>query len=69
MLAKGALEGFPDGRVDEERAVHELHARAQRALARVQVPLWTSDARGFSEGQTLSRTLTIVSPPTAKKSP
>jgi hypothetical protein len=69
LLAKGALEGFPSGRVDEERAVHELHARAQAALARVEVPLWTSDARGFSKGQTLSRTLTIVSPPIAKKSP
>lgn len=69
LLAKGALEGFPSGRVDEERAVHQLHARAQAALARVQVPLWTSDARGFSKGQTLSRTLTIVSPPKAKKSP
>jgi len=69
LLAKGALEGFPDGRVDEERAVHELHARAQRALGSVQVPLWTSEARGFSKGQTLSRTLTIVSPSSPKKSP
>ncbi len=69
LLAKGALEGFPDGRVDEERAVRELHARAQRALAGVQVSLWTSEARGFSEGQTLSRTLTIVSPSSPKKSP
>ena len=69
LLAKGALEGFPSGRVDEERAVRELHARAQRALGSVQVPLWTSEARGFSEGQTLSRTLTIVSPSSAKKSP
>jgi hypothetical protein len=69
LLAKGALEGFPDGRVDEERAVHELHARAQRALARVQVPLWTSEARGFSQGQALSRTLTIVSPPSTNHSP
>jgi hypothetical protein len=69
LLAKGALEGFPDGRVDEEHAVHELHVRAQRALARVQAPLWTSEARGFSEGQTLSRTLTIVSPPSTKHSP
>jgi len=69
LLAKGALEGFPDGRVDEERAVHELHARAQRALARVEAPLWTSEARGFSQGQTLSRTLTIVSPSSTNHSP
>lgn len=69
LLAKGALEGFPDGRVDEERAVRELHARAQRALAAVQAPLWTSEARGFSQGQTLSRTLTIVSPSSTKPSP
>ncbi|HYP78432.1 MAG TPA: hypothetical protein VER12_20810 [Polyangiaceae bacterium] len=69
LLAQGALEGFPEGRVDEERAVHELHARAQRALASVQAPLWTSEERGFSKGQTLNRTLTIVSPPSAKKSP
>ena len=67
LLAKGALEGFPDGRVDEEHAVHELHARAQRALAGVQVPLWTSEARGFSRGHALSRALTIVSPSSAKK--
>jgi len=67
LLAKGALEGFPSGRVDEEHAVHELHARAQRALARVQAPLWTSEARGFSQGQTLSRTLTIVSPSSSTK--
>jgi len=69
LLAKGALEGFPNGRVDEEHAVHELHARAQGALASVQVPLWTSEARGFSQGHSLSRTLTIVSPSSAKKSP
>ncbi|HKO52219.1 MAG TPA: hypothetical protein VJV79_31140 [Polyangiaceae bacterium] len=69
LLAKGALDGFPDGRVDEERAVHELHARAQRALGSVQVPLWTSEERGFSKGQILSRTLTIVSPSLPKKSP
>ncbi|MEI9941446.1 MAG: hypothetical protein WDO69_29860 [Pseudomonadota bacterium] len=67
LLAKGALDGFPSGRVDEERAVHELHARAQRALGSVQVPLWTSEARGFSQRQTLSRTLTIVSPSSTKK--
>jgi hypothetical protein len=66
-LAKGALEGFPDGRVDEEHAVHELHARARRALGQVRVPLWTSEALGFSEGQRLSRTLTIVSPSSPKK--
>ncbi|MEI9953984.1 MAG: hypothetical protein WDO74_34660 [Pseudomonadota bacterium] len=69
MLAKGALDGFPDGRVDEERAVGELHARAERALRSVRVALWTSETRGFSEGQTLSRTLTIVSPSSSKKSP
>jgi len=67
MLAQGALEGFPDGRVDEEHAVRELHARAQRALVNVQAPLWTSLSRGFSKGQRLSRTLTIVSPPSPKK--
>jgi hypothetical protein len=69
FLAKGALEGFPDGRVDEERAVRELHARAQRALGSVQAALWTSDERGFSKGQTLARTLTILSPSSPKKSP
>jgi hypothetical protein len=67
LLVQGALEGFPDGRIDEEQAVHELHARAGRALGEVRAALWTSEARGFSKGQTLSRTLTIVSPSPPKK--
>ena len=69
LLAKGALEGFPSGRVDEERAVRELHVRARHALNSVQASLWTSEMRGFSQGQRLSRTLTIVSPVAPKKSP
>jgi hypothetical protein len=64
LLAQGALAGFPDGRVDDERAVRELHARAERALGSAQTPLWTSDSRGFSESHVLTRTLTIVSPKT-----
>ena len=70
LLAKGALEGFPDGRVDDGRAVRELHARAERALGTAQAQLWTSDFRGFSEARVLPRTLTIVSPPPSpQKSP
>ncbi|HEX3851978.1 MAG TPA: hypothetical protein VHW01_13495, partial [Polyangiaceae bacterium] len=49
LLAQVALEGFSDGRVDDGRVVHELHVRAERALASAQAPLWTSDSRGFSE--------------------
>jgi hypothetical protein len=62
LLAQGALEGFPDGRVDEGTAVRQLHARAERSLGTAQAPLWTSDSRGFSEAHVLTRTLTIVSP-------
>ncbi|MEO7036309.1 MAG: hypothetical protein ABI335_21005 [Polyangiaceae bacterium] len=63
-LAKVALDGFPDGRVDDGRAVRELHARAERALSAAQAPLWTSGFRGFSEAHVLPRALTIVSPKT-----
>lgn len=64
LLAKTALNGFPDGRSDDSRMVRELHARAERALSTAQAPLWTSDSRGFSEARVLPRTLTIVSPKT-----
>ena len=62
LLAQVALEGFSDGRVDDGRAVRELHARAERALGAAQAPLWTSDSRGFSDTHVLTRALTIVSP-------
>ena len=62
QLAHAALEGFPEGRVADSHAVHELHARAERALATAQASLWTSDSRGFSAGHVLPRMLTIVSP-------
>jgi hypothetical protein len=61
VLSKAALDGFPDGRVDDIRAVRELHARAERALAAARASLWTTDARGFSDAHSLPRTLTIVS--------
>ncbi|MEP7050188.1 MAG: hypothetical protein ABJB12_07545 [Pseudomonadota bacterium] len=64
LLAKAALGGFPDDRVDDSRVVRELHARAERALSTAQAPLWTSGSRGFSEAHVLPRTLTIVSPKT-----
>jgi hypothetical protein len=70
LLAKGALDGFPDGRVDDAQAVRELHARAERALGEAEASLWTSEFRGFSRGHVLRRTLTIVSPQSStKKSP
>jgi hypothetical protein len=70
LLSKAALDGFPDGRVDDIRAVRELHARAERALSTARASLWTSDARGFSEAHALPRTLTIVSSESQpKKSP
>jgi hypothetical protein len=70
LLSKAALGGFPDGRVDDTRAVRELHARAERALGTARASLWTSDARGFSDAHALTRTLTIVSSESQpKKSP
>ncbi|MET0790726.1 MAG: hypothetical protein ABW061_04335 [Polyangiaceae bacterium] len=62
QLAKGALEGFPDGRADDARVVRELHARAALALRSARATLWTSDERGFSEARVLRRNLTVVSP-------
>jgi hypothetical protein len=67
LLSKAALDGFPDGRVDDTRAVHELHARAERALGTARASLWTSDARGFSDAHVLPRTLTIISSDTSPK--
>jgi hypothetical protein len=70
LLSKAALDGFPDGRVDDTRVVRELHARAERALGAAQASLWTSNARGFSDTHSLPRTLAIVSPESQlKKSP
>jgi len=70
LLTRAALDGFPDGRVDDIRAVRELHARAERALGTARASLWTSDARGFSEAHVLPRTLTIISSESQpKKSP
>jgi hypothetical protein len=62
LLAQAALEGFPDRRIDDGRAVRELHARAEHALGSAEATLWTSDARGFSGAHTLPRTLKVVSP-------
>jgi len=67
LLSKAALDGFPDGRVDDTRAVHELHVRAERALGTAHASLWTSDARGFSDAHLLPRTLTIVSSESSPK--
>jgi len=67
LLSKAALDGFPEGRVDDIRAVRELHARAERALTTAQAALWTSDARGFSEAHLLPRTLTVVSSESSPK--
>ncbi len=62
LLSERALAEFPDGRVDDGRAVRELHGRAERSLATAEAALWTSDSRRFSEDHLLRRTLTILSP-------
>ena len=62
LLSKAALDGFPDGRVDDIRAVREACTLVRCArFATARASLWTSDARGFSEAHSLPRTLTIVS--------
>lgn len=66
-LAQSALQGFPEGRVDDARAVRELHARAERALQTAQAELWTSEERGFSLDHLLPRTLSIASSTTTRK--
>ncbi len=67
LLAQVALQGFPNGRVDDGRVVRELHERAARALAAARGALWTSEARGFSEAHVLPRTLDIVAPGSSPK--
>jgi hypothetical protein len=67
QLAKEALVGFPEGREDDPRIVHELHARAERTLDTARATLWTSDERGFSDLRVLRRTLSVVSPPSSSR--
>lgn len=61
VLASAAIADFALTRVDDARAVSELHRRAQRNLARVKAALWTSERSGFEGGRRLARTLSIVS--------
>lgn len=60
VLASAALQSFPLERVDEARAVADLHREARRRLASVQAELWTSDARGFAGQRVLNRGITVV---------
>jgi hypothetical protein len=59
-LAQAVLRDFPVKRVDEPAAVEALHARARDALARVQVPLWTTPAKGFEGKDVLPRQFEAV---------
>jgi hypothetical protein len=61
MLASAAVADFALERVDDARAVSELHRRAQQNLARVKAALWTSERSGFEGGRRLARTLSVVS--------
>lgn len=63
VLGAAALENFPPERVEDARAVAELHARARDSLTRVRVELWSTEQSGFSGTQVLTRRFrTALSP-------
>jgi hypothetical protein len=59
-LGAVALGDFALERVDEARAVADLHRAAKKKLARVEAELWTTHARGFDGGRKLQRELGVV---------
>lgn len=59
-LARAALADFALDRVDDARAVSELHRRAAERLGQVEAELWSSEHRGFAGKRTLPRTLQTV---------
>lgn len=60
LLAKVALAELPLSRVDDARAVTDLHRRAADGLGRASADLWSSDQRGFAGKRVLPRTLGTV---------
>ncbi len=60
LLAEAALKGLPLDRVDDAKAVAELHARALRRLAEAKAPLWSTESRGFAGRRVMSRKLGTV---------
>jgi hypothetical protein len=60
QLAMTVLQSFPLDRVDDARAVTNLHDRAQDELARVSVELWSSERRGFLGARTLERKIVVI---------
>ena len=62
-LAMTVLHSFPLDRVDDARAVTNLHDRAQDELAKVSVELWSSDRRGFAGARALARNIVVVGSP------
>jgi hypothetical protein len=60
QLAMTVLQSFPLDRVDDARAVTNLHDRAQDELAKVSVELWSSDRRGFAGARTLARNIVVI---------
>jgi hypothetical protein len=61
LLASAAIADFALERVDDARAVSELHRRAQKNLATVRAALWTTEKKGFEGRRRLERKLTIAS--------
>jgi hypothetical protein len=60
QLATAVLASFPLDRVDDARAVTNLHDRAQDELAKVAVELWSSERRGFAGSRRLERSIVVV---------
>lgn len=60
VLSASVLSGLPEGRVEEERSVAELHRRARDGLVRARATLWSTAASGFGGAQVLPRELSLV---------
>ncbi len=62
-LARKALAHQPTDTVTSQAEIARRREAARDALASARVPLWTSDAQGFSSSHVLERAVRVVEPP------
>lgn len=66
-LAEVAAKALPTDAATSETEVRRRRVRARDALAFAQVPLWTTEARGFGDSHALARTLRVSFTPPARR--